>query len=99
MLVLPPLPAAATSTTPEFQALLTAVCRVVDVPTTKLMLMTWEPFLTAQLMPFAKPELDPAPVSLRIFPARMEHPGQTPATPMPLPAVAATIPATCVPWP
>src|SRR3954454_16871852 len=99
MLVLPPLPAAATSTTSAFQALLTAVCRVVDAPTTRLMLMTCAPFLTAQLMPFARPELEPVPVSLRIFPASMEHPGQTPATPMPLLAVAATIPATCVPWP
>ena len=61
--------------------------------------MTFAPFLTAQLMPFARPELDPTPLSLSTLPARMVHPGHTPATPMVLLALAATMPATWVPWP
>lgn len=63
------------------------------------MLITFAPLVTAQLIPFARPELEPTPLSLRTLPSRMLHAGHTPATPMVFSEVAATVPDTCVPWP
>ena len=44
--------------------------------------MTFAPLVTAQLMPFARPELEPIPLSLSTLPSRIVHPGHTPATPV-----------------
>jgi len=47
------LPAAQTRKTPRFQALSTALCRVVEPLPPRLRLIAFAPLLAAKLMPFA----------------------------------------------
>jgi hypothetical protein len=76
---------------PLLQTLLTAVSRIRDARTPMPMLMTFSPFLTAQLVPLARLELDPTP--RRCLPARIVQHG-TPQQPTVMLEVATTMPAT-----
>ena len=67
----------------------------------RLRLMMSAPRSVAQMMPRATSPESPDPASFRTLTGMIDAPGATPATPMPLLAVAAMVPATCVPceWP
>ncbi len=63
------------------------------------MLMTCAPLSAAQIMPLAIQVVAPEPESLSTLTFMRLACGATPLPPSPLLAVAATMPATWVPWP
>ena len=61
--------------------------------------MTRAPWSAAQMMPSATSEEEPLPDASSTRTGMILAPGAAPATPTPLFAWAAMMPATCVPWP
>ncbi len=100
-LLLPSLPAATTTTTFKRPAWKIASAIAVSpgpAGPPRLMLITVAPFDAANRMPFAMSELEPLPSPSSTRTAMICACGATPATPIPLSAIAAAVPATCVPW-
>jgi hypothetical protein len=62
-------------------------------------LMTSAPWVRAQSMPAATPSAVPEPSASSTRTGISRADGATPATPVPLPVAAPTIPVTCVPCP
>ena len=97
------MPAAATSTEPFgppfAQAPWTACWSVVDAPPPRLIEMTFAPCVCAHVMQLDTSEVRPTPAPPRsaLQITRLAF-GSTPATPVPLFALAVIVPATCVPW-
>src|SRR5690349_6494887 len=93
-------PAAATITTPWLQAqFIMSRSDCEQSPSRpRLMLMTLAPFWTAQATPFRMFDVEPLPLSPSTLALIRLTPGAMPEMPMPLLPVAATIPATWVPW-
>ena len=96
----PSLPAAATTST--LRAVASAIAVVTRTsslsdPSDRLMIRA--PDATAAVMAAARSRVVPVPSAPRIRSGRILAPGATPATPMPFPATAAMVPATCVPCP
>ena len=60
--------------------------------------MTRSPCCAAQTMQFATPEIAPLPEESSALHIDSFELNATPATPLPLFAIAAIVPATCVPW-
>ena len=94
-------PAAATTTAPLVSASAIASLIAWSPPPAgppRLRLMTPAPLFAAKAMPSAIPELLPPPSASSARMAMICACGATPATPMPLFATAAAVPATCEPW-
>ena len=96
----PELPFAAITVTPRLIAYSTAFCMEVDgCDPPRDMLITSAPLSVDQMIPWATSPALPAPLSSRTRTGMIRASGATPAIPMPLLALAAIVPATCVPCP
>src|SRR6187455_1312414 len=96
----PELPAAIAKTTPLSAAALTASSTAVLTPPPRLILATagFTALALTQSMPLMTSEYEPDPLHPRTLTAVSGAPGTMPTTSRLL-SRAATVPATCVPWP